>query len=99
MEPYYRNRYCGCMRCRTHGYMGAAVLVTLGVLFLAEEFTRISFHQSWPLILIVIGVVLFLQRTASAAGHANPVSAEPQATMPAAPPEPPQSTDQQVPHG
>jgi len=41
--------------------IGALVLITLGVLFLADEFIpHISFGDFWPVILIVIGVGLLL---------------------------------------
>ncbi len=32
MIPYIKNKNCPCVRCRAHGMMGAAVLITLGVL-------------------------------------------------------------------
>ncbi|MCX6252754.1 MAG: PspC domain-containing protein [Bacteroidetes bacterium] len=39
--------------------IGALVLITLGVLFLADEFIpRLSFGDLWPVILIVIGIGL-----------------------------------------
>ena len=41
--------------------VGALVLITLGVLFLADEFIpSISFGDLWPVILIVIGVGLLI---------------------------------------
>ena len=33
MDAYVSNRSCYCSRCRTRGYMGPVVLITLGVLF------------------------------------------------------------------
>jgi hypothetical protein len=50
---------------REHSPMGAVVLIGLGVLFLLANLGWFSFHwisQFWPVILIVIGVWLFLQR-------------------------------------
>jgi hypothetical protein len=52
--------------------MGATVLVTLGVLFLLSVWAHIRFHYTWPVILIVIGVVLFLRSSGSTAGHMAP---------------------------
>jgi LiaI-LiaF-like transmembrane region len=52
--------------------MGPAVLITLGVLFLLDQVGRIywlHFDNTWPALLIVIGLVMFLQHNASAAGH------------------------------
>ena len=69
---YRYNPYCSCGRCRAHGFMGPAVLITLGVLFLLSQATRIywlDFGHTWPALLIVIGLILFLQHSASAAGH------------------------------
>lgn len=69
---YKYNPYCSCNRCRMHGYMGPAVLITLGVLFLLSQATGVSmlrFHHTWPALLIVIGLVLFLQHSTPADGH------------------------------
>jgi hypothetical protein len=41
------------------GLMGGLILIVLGLLFLANNFIPdFSFHQYWPVILIVIGAVL-----------------------------------------
>ncbi len=69
MNPYIPNRTCQCARCRCRGLMGAAVLITLGVLFLLSEFWVVPFGESFPALLIVIGVVLYLGRSASTEGH------------------------------
>jgi hypothetical protein len=48
-----------------HSPMGAVVLIGLGVLFLLANLGWFSFHwfgNFWPLLLIVIGVWLFIQR-------------------------------------
>lgn len=69
---YKYNPYCSCSRCRAHGYMGPAVLITLGVLFLFSQATPVywlEFDHTWPALLIVIGLILFLEHNASAAGH------------------------------
>ncbi len=58
---------CNCARCRCRGLMGPAVLVTLGVLFLLSEFNVAQFHRTWPILLIVIGLVKVLG--GSTAGH------------------------------
>ncbi len=60
---------CACARCRSRAYMAPAVLVTLGVLFLIDQFTRVRFGETWPILLIIIGLIVFLRRTASPAGH------------------------------
>jgi TM2 domain-containing membrane protein YozV len=58
-----------CDRCRYRGLMGPAVLVTLGTLFLFEQYDLIRFHRTWPLLLIVIGLVKVMQGNASTVGH------------------------------
>ena len=53
---------CTCARCRLHGLMGPAILITIGVLFLIQQFSnRFSFGELWPVILIVIGAVKLLE--------------------------------------
>lgn len=72
MTPYMRNRNCRCVRCQASGLMGAAILVTLGVLFLIDNYTGISFDETAPIILLVIGGVLLISRTGSTEGHVQP---------------------------
>jgi hypothetical protein len=99
MTPYIRNRDCPCVRCRAHGLMGAAILITLGVLFLLKNYRVVSFESSFPVLLLVIGCVLLISRTGSTEGHVErwipgPVT-PPQAPQPwmtgVVPPPPPPS--------
>lgn len=69
---YRYNPYCGCARCRAHGYLGPAVLITLGVLFLLAQVSStywLEFDRTWPALLIVIGLMLFLRHSAPIDGH------------------------------
>ena len=87
MEDYRSNPRCSCGRCRMAGMMGPAVLITLGTLFLIGEFSSFEFHRSWPILLLVIGIVKLLQYTAPIDGH-QPVqlyTAAPVTPPPAAP--------------
>lgn len=77
METYTYNRACSCLRCKAQGLMGAAILITLGVLFLLSELHVLYFRQGFPLLLIVIGVVLYLSRSAPIEGHIEPYRAQP----------------------
>ncbi len=98
---YRYNPSCSCGRCRAHGFMGPAVLITLGVLFLLDQITHVhwlDFGSTWPAFLIVIGLVMFLEHNASPAGHvpreygAGPPawrSQDAQAGTPPYPPQPP----------
>ena len=69
---YRYNPYCHCARCRAHGYMGPAVLITLGILFLLAQVSStywLDFDRTWPALLIVIGLMLFLRHSAPVDGH------------------------------
>ena len=69
MTHFRSNPNCRCARCRLRGMMAPAVLITLGILFLLDNLDVRSFHDTWPLLLIVIGIVQVLQYTASTEGH------------------------------
>jgi hypothetical protein len=64
---------CQCQRCRTRKLMGPAMLVTIGVLFLLGNVSRVDFGRTWPAILLVIGVVKLIQSNASSDGHFGPL--------------------------
>ncbi|HSK45521.1 MAG TPA: hypothetical protein VLA83_16715 [Candidatus Binatia bacterium] len=72
MTPYIRNRNCQCTRCRAHGLMGAAVLITLGVLFLLDSYGVVRFNETFPILFLVIGGVLLVSHTGSTEGHIQP---------------------------
>lgn len=69
MAQFRANPNCRCARCRLRGMMAPAVLITLGVLFLMDNLGARGFHDTWPLLLIVIGIVKVLQYTAPTEGH------------------------------
>ena len=93
MTPYIRNRNCQCTRCRAHGLMGAAVLITLGVLFLMDSYNVIRFDQGLPALLLVIGCVLLISRTGSTEGHVQPGWTQPPIAQPSAQPWPTTTTN------
>lgn len=72
MNGYIRNRDCPCVRCRAHSLMGAAVLITLGVIFLFDRYHMGRGGHLAPILLLVIGCMLLIQRTGSMEGHVNP---------------------------
>lgn len=39
---------------------GPVIMITIGVLFAADRFTDYHFHQTWPVLLIVIGLMQLL---------------------------------------
>jgi hypothetical protein len=74
---------CQCEHCRTRKLMGPAMLITLGVLFLLDNVSRVGFGRTWPAILLVIGVVKLMQSNASLSGH---IGSLPSGTPPNVPP-------------
>src|SRR5205085_904984 len=90
---FYRNRMCGCSRCRFRSAQGAVWMVTIGVLFLLDTLGYVRFHYTWPVLLIVGGLVQVLSRSLSDEGHIQPgmYPAQPLGATPSAAP-PPTST-------
>ena len=81
---------CTCQRCSIRGLMGPVVVVTIGVLFLLQEMRGgyFDFGNTYPVILIVIGLISLASAMASSEGHVSQVAAAPPAVppAPAAPP-------------
>jgi len=44
---------------------GPITLITLGALFALQNFTRFGFDQTWPVLLIVFGLLSLMQRGAA----------------------------------
>jgi hypothetical protein len=80
---------CNCRRCTIRSLMGPAVIIAVGVLFLLEQ-TRsgFSFGQTWPVILVVIGIISLASAMAPMDGHITSATAVPPASA-ASPPVPP----------
>ncbi len=59
------------MRCRMSCIMGPAMAITFGVLFLLDNLhvPGAGFGRTWPVILLVVGLVKVLQSNASTEGH------------------------------
>ena len=72
MTLYVRNRRCPCVRCRTMRLIGPAILITLGVLLLLNEYWIVSLDKSWPVLLIVIGLLSYAAHSGSMEGHIQP---------------------------
>ena len=69
---------CACRRCTIRGLMGPAVIITIGVLFLLDQ-TRsgnFSFWNTYPVILIVMGIISLAAAASSTEGH-MPTAAQP----------------------
>lgn len=79
---------CNCQSCTIRGFVGPAVVITLGALLLLHEVHggRFYFGSTWPVILIVIGLLHLASSMASREGH---VVTQPPLAPPPAPPVPP----------
>jgi len=84
-DYYFPNRACHCLRCSSRWLMGPAVLITVGVLFLLQQLHVFNFGRTFPVLLIVIGLVKIAQRSAPDTGHIQPPPYYPPG-MPVAPP-------------
>ncbi len=97
MEPYRPNPVCRCLRCRSRGIMGPAVLIILGVMLLLHNLAyelgmrELNFNHTWPLLLIVIGLVKIFQSNAPTDGHVQPEVVTQIGSAP--PPPPPPSSE------
>jgi LiaI-LiaF-like transmembrane region len=47
---------------------GPVTLITAGGLFAIDHFSQFSFHQTWPVLLIVFGLLSLIGRSASSGG-------------------------------
>jgi hypothetical protein len=76
---------CNCQRCTIRGLMGPVVVVTVGVLFLLSEMRGgyFDFGNTYPVILIVIGLISLASALASSEGHVSSVAPLPPAIPPA----------------
>jgi hypothetical protein len=86
---------CRCQSCTIRGMMGPAILITLGILFLLHQVHggRFDFGNTWPVILMVIGVLLLASSLAPRDGHMEPPPPiAPQSPPPAMPPTVPPQT-------
>jgi len=78
--------HCNCQRCTTRGLRGPVIIVTVGVLFLLQEMREgfFDFSNTYPVIIIVIGLMSLAGALASSEGHVS--SAPPM--QPVVPPAP-----------
>lgn len=60
---------CNCAYCRIRSLTGPLMIITVGILFLIGQYSRYSFGDLWPVLLIVAGIILAAQTLASKNGH------------------------------
>jgi hypothetical protein len=92
---------CQCDRCRTRGLMGPAMLMTVGIMWLLDEMGRLEWGHSWPILLIVLGLVKIIQGNASMTGHVDylPKSNPPGGPVPPVDPGTPAAPPSEVTNG
>jgi hypothetical protein len=77
---------CTCERCRSRALMGPAMLVTVGIIILIDNFRHVGFFGYLGGILLVIGGVKLFQGGASSEGHRElPNPNQPSTVPPSAP--------------
>ncbi len=64
---------CACRRCTIRSLMGPAIIITVGVLFLLDQIRggNLSFDNTYPVTLIVIGVISLAAAASSTEGHVS----------------------------
>jgi hypothetical protein len=87
---------CRCQSCTIRGLTGPAIVITIGVLFLLHETQggHFDFQNTWPVILLVIGLLQLASAFSSREGHVDsqpPVPVPTPPAPPAPPVDPPQS--------
>jgi hypothetical protein len=85
---------------------GPVIMITIGVLFAADRFTDYHFYQTWPILLIVIGILQFVAGRGRRADYYPPPGAPYQQMhpgyqppRPGTPPPPPPPSDAAGPNG
>ena len=94
---------CHCQSCNIKSLMAPTLVITLGVLFLVSQISggRFYFGNTWPLLILIIGVVQLASSMVSREGHIEPpppgtIPPPPAApTPPVAPPQTPVSAQGQ----
>ena len=51
---------------------GPIIMITIGILFAIDHFGQFRFGNTWPILIIVIGVMKLLERAGAAQGGGTP---------------------------
>ena len=81
---------CRCQSCTIRGLTGPAIVITIGILFLLHETQggHFAFQNTWPVILLVIGLLQLASAFASREGHVDSQPGTPGVPTPPATPTP-----------
>jgi hypothetical protein len=60
---------CHCAYCRIRSLFGPIMIITVGVVFLVAQYSRYSFGELWPFLLIVAGILKVAENMAPREGH------------------------------
>ncbi len=84
---------CACRRCTIRGLMGPAAIITVGVLFLLDQMRggEFSFGRTFPVILIVLGVISLAAALSPADGHISGAAPTASSSTPSSLPNVPQN--------
>lgn len=89
---YYRRRLTG--GCYNRSIAGPAILVTIGVLSLIDNLNGPGWGHTWPIILLVLGILKLMERGyLGGAPPAPPITPPPTAASPTQPPSPEVSSE------
>lgn len=82
---------CTCPRCTIRGLMGPAIIITIGLLLLLHQMRGnfFDFSNTWPVILLVIGLVSLASGLAPMTGHIIDTPVAPPVPPPGIPGVPP----------
>jgi hypothetical protein len=85
--------HCACRRCTIRGLMGPAAIITVGVLFLLDQLRGgiFSFWNTWPVMLIVLGIISLAAAAAPTEGHVSGPAPKAAAGVPGSLPAAPQN--------
>jgi hypothetical protein len=85
---------CHCHSCTIRGLMWPAVLITLGVLFLLDRAHVGPFYirHTWPVLLVVMGLIQLASSVASGEGHVETTPASVPPNLPPVAPPPANTT-------
>jgi len=82
---------CRCQSCAIRGLTGPAIVITIGILFLLHQVhgRNLYFGNTWPLLLVVVGLLHLASSMASSEGHIDSSTPVTPPGPPAAPTSPP----------